>query len=101
VRYHIIGDDDSVLGFGMIGVPGRAVSNAAQAEEAFKAALADGDVGIIIITERIADLIRPMVDRVLFTGRFPLVVEIPDRGGPMEGKLGIREMVNAAIGVKL
>ncbi len=101
MRYHIIGDEDAVLGFGMVGVPGRAVTTAEQADEALKAALADGDVGIIIITERIAELVRPTVDRYLFTGRFPLIVEIPDRGGPIEGKLGIREMVNAAIGVKL
>jgi len=101
VRYHIIGEEDAVLGFGMVGVPGRSVATAEQAEDAVKAALADGDVGVIIITERIAELIRPMVDRFLFTGRFPLIVEIPDRSGPMEGKLGIREMVNAAIGVRL
>ena len=101
MRYHVIGDEDAVLGFGMVGVTGRAVTTAGQAEEAFKAALADGEVGIIIMTERIADLIRPMVDRFLFTGRFPLIVEVPDRRGPMEGKLGIREMVNAAIGVRL
>jgi V/A-type H+-transporting ATPase subunit F len=101
VRYHIIGDEDAVLGFGMVGVPGRAVTTAEEAGEALKAALADGDVGIIIITERIADLVRPTVDRYLFTGRFPLIIEIPDRRGPMEGKLGIREMVNAAIGVRL
>ena len=90
-----------MLGFGMVGVPGRSVATAEQAEDAVKAALADGDVGVIIIPERIAELIRPMVDRFLFTGRFPLIVEIPDRSGPMEGKLGIREMVNAAIGVRL
>ena len=101
MRYHIIGDDDAVLGFGMVGVPGRAVASAEQAEDAFKAALADGEVGIVIMTERIADLIRPLVDRFVFAGRFPLIVEIPDRGGPMEGRLGIRETVNAAIGVKL
>ncbi len=101
MRYHIIGDEDAVLGFGMVGVPGRSVVTAEQAEDALKAALADGDVGIIIITERIAELIRPTVDRYLFTARFPLIVEIPDRGGRMEGKLGIREMVNGAIGVRL
>ncbi len=101
MRYHIIGDEDAVLGFGMVGVPGRSVVTAEQAEDALKAALADGEVGIIIITERIAELIRPTVDRYLFTARFPLIVEIPDRGGRMEGKLGIREMVNGAIGVRL
>jgi vacuolar-type H+-ATPase subunit F/Vma7 len=41
------------------------------------------------------------VDRYLFTEMFPLIVEIPDRKGPLAGKPGIREMVNIAIGIKL
>jgi V/A-type H+-transporting ATPase subunit F len=101
MRYYIIGDEDAVLGFGLVGVEGKDVQNAGQAQEAFTAALEQSDIGIIIITERVADLIRPQVDRFIFTRNFPLIVEIPDRLGPLEGKSGIREMVNQAIGIKL
>jgi len=101
MRYFIIGDEDAVLGFGLVGVEGKAAQNAEQAQEVFAAVLEQSDIGIIIITERIADLIRPQVDRFIFTRNFPLIVEIPDRLGPLEGKPGIREMVNHAIGIKL
>ena len=101
MRYYIIGDEDAVLGFGLVGVEGKAVQNTEQAQEAFSTVLKQSDIGIIIITERIADLIRPHVDRFIFTRNFPLIVEIPDRLGPLEGKPGIREMVNQAIGIKL
>ncbi len=101
MKYYIIGDEDTVLGFGMVGVQGKAVENQEDAEAAFKYALEDKEVGIIIITERIAQLIRTAVDRYLFRERFPLIVEIPDRTGPVVGRMGIREMVNAAIGIKL
>jgi V/A-type H+-transporting ATPase subunit F len=101
MRYFIIGDEDAILGFGLVGVEGKAVQNAEHAQEAFSTALEQSDIGIIIITERVADLIRPQVDRFIFTRNFPLIVEIPDRLGPLEGKPGIREMVNQAIGIKL
>ena len=101
MNYFIIGDEDAVLGFGMVGVQGKAASTAAQAEDAFRGALEDKDVGIIVITERTADLIRPRVDRYLFSERFPLIVEIPDRQGRQPDRPGIRELVNAAIGIKL
>lgn len=101
MKYYIIGDEDTVLGFGMVGVQGRAVESQEGAEAAFKYVLEDKEVGIIIITERIAQLIRTTVDRYLFRERFPLIVEIPDRTGPVSGRMGIREMVNAAIGIKL
>lgn len=101
MRYFIIGDEDAVLGFGLVGVEGTAATSVAQAQEAFSTAMENSDIGIIIITERVADLIRPQVDRFIFTRSFPLIVEIPDRQGPLAGKPGIREMVNQAIGIKL
>ena len=101
MRYYIIGDEDAVLGFGLVGVEGTAVQGAEQAREVIKTVLEQPDIGIVIITERVADLIRPQVDRYIFTRSFPLIVEIPDRQGPLVGKPGIREMVNQAIGIKL
>jgi V/A-type H+-transporting ATPase subunit F len=101
MKYYIIGDEDAVIGFGMVGVQGRAVKDKGEAESAFRHALEDSEVGIIIITERVTQLIKPTVDRYLFRERFPLIVEIPDRKGPVPGRIGIREMVNAAIGISL
>jgi len=101
MQYYIIGDEDAVLGFDMVGVQGKAVGSASEAEEVFKKVLEDRNTGIILITERIAELIRPLVDRFIFSEAFPLIVEIPDRRGRIEGKASIREMVNQAIGIKL
>lgn len=101
MKYAIIGDEDSIIGFGILGVPGKVVTNAEEAQNAFFELLQDRDTGIIIITERIADMIRPIVNRYLFTAEFPLVVEIPDRNGIKPGRAGIKEMVNAAIGIKI
>jgi V/A-type H+-transporting ATPase subunit F len=101
MRYSIIGDEDTVLGFGIVGVSGRVVTDGDQAQRAFQALLQDKETGVIIITERIADMIRPIVDKYLFTVNFPLVVEIPDRSGTKPDRPGIKEMVNSAIGIKL
>jgi V/A-type H+-transporting ATPase subunit F len=85
----------------MVGVQGTIVRTAQAASDTFSRVLEDVEVGIIIITERIAELIRPQVDRYVFSERFPLIVEIPDREGKLTGRPAIREMVNAAIGIKL
>jgi len=101
MKYSIIGDEDTVLGFKMVGVSGKVAENADEAQRAFQAVLLDKETCIIIITERIADMIRPVVNKYLFTVSFPLIVEIPDRTGREPGRAGIREMVNTAIGIKL
>ena len=101
MKYAIIGDEDSILGFGILGVTGKIAADAQEAQEAFQETLKDKDTGIIIITERVADMIRPIVDKYQFTISFPLVVEIPDRKGVNPNRPGIKEMVNTAIGIKL
>ncbi len=101
MKYYVIGDEDTVLGLGMAGVSGKSVSDAEEAQAAFSAAIEDSDIGIVIITEAIADLIRSTVDRYIFTRNFPLIVEIPDRIGKKPGRPGIRELVNKTIGLKL
>ena len=101
MKYAIIGDEDSILGFGILGVTGKIAADAQEAQQAFQEILKDKDTGIIIITERVADMIRPIVDKYQFTISFPLVVEIPDRKGVNPNRPGIKEMVNTAIGIKL
>ncbi|MHC4298066.1 MAG: V-type ATP synthase subunit F, partial [Planctomycetota bacterium] len=37
MKYSIIGDEDAVLGFGMVGVSGKVAANADEARRAFQA----------------------------------------------------------------
>lgn len=101
MRYFVIGDEDAVLGFRLAGVDGAVANNRKDAGASFDAVLENHDYGIILITERIAELIRERVDRYIFSEQFPLILEIPDRGGRLEGKLGLRELVNRAIGISV
>lgn len=100
MQYFVIGDQDTVLGFSLVGVGGMQATNKEEARKAWDDALADKDNGIIIITEDVADMIRSTVDRYLFTESFPLVVEIPAPGAKGKGR-DLRELVNEAIGVSL
>ena len=101
MKYYVIGDEDTVLGFGMVGVEGRVAEGAAEADSAFQDAVQRKDVGIVIVTERTAQLIRARVDPYVLSRRFPLVVEIPDRRGPLPGRPSVRDMVTSAIGIKI
>lgn len=84
MKYFVIGDEDTVLGFSLVGVFGMQATNAQQAKRAWDKAVDDSQNGIIIITDEVANMIRPIVDRFLFSESFPLVVEIPSP--PIEGE---------------
>lgn len=101
MKFYVIGDEDTVLGFRLAGIDGRKVESPEEAEEALKEAFSLEDIGIIVITERTAQSIRAEVDRYSYTTTFPLIIEIPDRHGPLEDRGSIREMIRAAVGVHL
>lgn len=100
MNYFVIGDEDTVLGFSLVGVSGLTATTPQEARSAWDKALENHLNAVIIITQDIADMIRTIVDRYLFSEAFPLVVEIPAPRG--EGKSrDIRALVNDAIGVSI
>jgi len=96
----VIADEDTVIGFSLAGVPGKIVATATEASNAFEQVTQTADVGILLITERVAQLIREKVDHWIIGGGQPLIVEIPDSQGPLENRRTPHEFVKSAIGVK-
>jgi V/A-type H+-transporting ATPase subunit F len=99
MTYFVMGDEDTVLGFGLVGVDGAEVSNTQEAADVFTEVIGRKTIGVVIITEQVADMIRNTVDRYVFTEDFPLILEIPGRDGALPGRPTLREMVNNAIGI--
>jgi V/A-type H+/Na+-transporting ATPase subunit F len=101
MEFYVIGDHDTVLGFSLAGIGGRDVKNSREGLAAIKEALGYPDIGILLITERLAEELRDEIDAVMITRRLPLIVEIPDIEGPVKGKATISDLVKSAIGIKI
>jgi V/A-type H+-transporting ATPase subunit F len=101
MKFYVIADENTVTAFKLVGLEGEAVESPEGAREALAKAFESSETGIVIITERIADTIRDEIEDFIFGRTFPLIIEIPDREGPVEGRISIREMVNSAVGVKI
>ncbi len=100
MRTVVIADEDTVLGFSLVGVQGIVVNTDGEIRTAFEKVIHSEGVGILIITERVAVKIRETIDKWIIGGGQPLVVEIPDSQGPLEGRRTPHEFVKSAIGVK-
>jgi V/A-type H+-transporting ATPase subunit F len=101
VKFYCIADEDTVRGFRLAGVAGRAVTSAPEAELATKSVAAQPDCGIIILTEKVADGIRPLLEQIRFEWERPLIVEIPGPEGPLPGRKSLRQLVQEAVGLHL
>ena len=97
----VIGHPDAVLGFSLAGVGGRVATNAAEVNQALDDAQAARDVGIVLVTQDVAQLIPARMEHLKLRSTVPLIVEIPSQGGVPEGQASLGEIVLRAIGIKL
>ena len=100
MSYFVIGDEETVLGFRLAGIEGRAARGPYEAREALKVATATEGVNIIVITERLAAEVKADLKQ-YYPLNFPLIIQIPDRTGPMDERKSIRDIIKSAVGVKI
>lgn len=100
-KLFLIGDEDTVLGFRYAGIRGSVAKTSAEAADLFRKATEDKDVTIVVLTERIAEAIRPELDRYSEKRVFPFVVEIPDSSGPLPTRKSPSEIIKEAIGISI
>lgn len=98
---HVLGDEDTVLGFRLAGIRGTVAERGEGLAEQFRALVGEQQAKIVLITEDLAAGIRPLVDRYRMRGTFPVVVEIPDAEGPLPGRRSIEELIRQAIGFQV
>ncbi len=96
----VIGDKDTVLGFGLVGIEGEAVQSADEARAVLDQVLTQGDRQIILITRQWADQMGPKLNQLKMTTLKPVVVEIPGSEPEPTGR-SLRELVEEAIGIRL
>jgi V/A-type H+-transporting ATPase subunit F len=97
----VIGHPEAVLGFSLAGVSGRVATNAAEVNQALDDVQASKDVGIVLVTQDVAQLIPARMEHLKLRSTIPLIVEIPAQGGVPEGQESLGEIVLRAIGIRL
>jgi len=101
MKLFLIGDEFTVLGYSLVGILGIAVSSKEEAADALKQATQDPEVGVVLITQPVASEIQPQLDQVKLRMTTPIVLEIPDRKGPVEDRESALDIVRRLIGIKV
>ena len=101
MKFYCLADEDTVRGFRLAGVDGQAADTAALAANALEQVVARGDYAIIILTQRVAAMIREQVDLIRLERDRPLLIEIPGPEGPLPGRKSLRDLALSAVGVRV
>ena len=102
MKMFLISDNiDTQTGMRLAGVDGVVVHEREELRQALEKALADKEIGILLLTEKFGREFPEIVDDVKLNHRVPLIVETPDRHGTGRKPDFITSYVNEAIGLKL
>lgn len=102
MKFYLISDNiDTKTGMRLAGVEGTVVHGKDELAAAFDAALADKEIAVVLISEKLVRLAPEYIEEQKINNRLPLIVELPDRHGSDRPDDYILNYVRDAIGVKL
>ncbi len=96
-----LADEDTVRGFGLAGIEGRAVADRAEALAALNEFARRDDIGLLIVTDVVAAEVEDEISRIRIERPSPLIAEIPGPDGPMPGRKTLRQFVQEAVGINV
>jgi V/A-type H+-transporting ATPase subunit F len=91
-----IGDEETLTALRLAGI-----TMTYAAKEKFKDVCDDSEVGLILITEKWAMELSSQINEIRSRSLFPIIVEIPDKRGPLEKEDAIGRLIKRAVGVEL
>ena len=92
---------DTRTGLRLAGIDGAVVGGEAEFHSEINKALDDKEIGILLISEKLAARYSEAVNEIKLSHPLPLVVEIPDRHGTGRREDFITGFVHEAIGIKI
>ncbi|MCL2747090.1 MAG: V-type ATP synthase subunit F [Oscillospiraceae bacterium] len=102
MRLFVLSDNtDTVTGFRLAGVEGMRVLTPEAARAAVSDVIANPDIGVLLITEKLAASIPDLIFELKLKLTGTLVIEIPDRHGTGRSPDSITKYIREAIGVNI
>jgi V/A-type H+-transporting ATPase subunit F len=102
MKFFLISDNiDTQIGLRLAGVKGVVVHTKEEILPVIDEVRKQRDVGVILVTDKIAEMIPEKMDEIKKSRSLPIITVISDRHGSKRAKDFITRYVQEAIGVKL
>ena len=100
MKFYLISDNpDTQMGLRTVGIEGVTAHTPDDVKTQLERVLADETIGVVLITEALAQRCGELIYEIKTSVSRPLILEIPDRGGSHAGD-SITRYVREAVGLK-
>ena len=99
--YHVIGDEDTVLGYRFAGVGATVAEDEDAARAAFHDVLASGSCRILMLTRPVAAMLERELTEHRLTAQPPFVVEVGDIWNTPVPHKSLEQLIYEAVGIRI
>ncbi len=102
MKSFLISDNrDTWVGLRLVGIDGVIVKDREGALKEMKDVIKNQDIGILILTEKIVDMVRDEYLEYKLKSKTPLIIEIPDRHGSIREYNAIKNYIRDSVGIHI
>lgn len=102
MKSFVISDNsDTLVGLRLAGIDGIIVNEKNEALKIFRSSITNKEIGILILTENIVDMIGDEVMTVKLKAKTPLIIEIPDRNGSKRQDNSMAVNIKKSVGISI
>lgn len=102
MKSYLISDNhDTWVGMRLCGIDGMVLHEKQEILDVLKIVMTNQEIGIVILTEKIVDLVHEEVMDYKMKCKKPLIIEIPDRHGSARGTDVITNYIRESVGIRI
>lgn len=102
MKVFMLSDNTHTLtGMRLAGVEGVVVHEREEVLEELKKIKQNKDIGILIITELLAEKVQPQLNEMKLSSSLPIIIEIPDRHGSRRPADFLTRYIKESVGLKI
>ncbi|MHA1650906.1 MAG: V-type ATP synthase subunit F [Candidatus Helarchaeota archaeon] len=98
LEIHVIGTEDTVIGFGLIGISGTIINSAEEAEKLLEELAQSKEYKIIIINRKFLEGIEEYIKNYRLDPYNPILLDIPDESGKIVFE-SVKDLIRKSIGI--
>lgn len=99
MKVWVIGHPEAVQGFALVGVQGVIAESEEGINNAFDDALSRDDIGVVLVTDHSANLVRERFNQLSTRIDTPIFLELPGPSGPETNRITLKAIAEQAIGI--
>ncbi len=92
---------DALVGMRLAGIDGVLALTREEVLDAVKTAMKNEDIGILILTENLVDMVEDEILKLKLKAKKPLIVEIPGRHGSTRSADKITNYIRDSVGIHI